>query len=142
MYGMESEFGPLMGYGSIAEYKQLTNQQHVGASNANGSTKYSGVDDQTTYSGVDSLPKASDYNGSYADAATSGLAMSNGFMPGEWQMATGGLPGLNGGFNMGGISIGAINIGGTNATPQEIARAVQNGVFGAINARYQRGLTT
>lgn len=142
MYGMESEFGPLMGYGSIAEYKKMTNQQHVGASNANGSTKYSGVDDQTTYSGVDSLPKASDYNGSYADAATSGFAMSNGFMPGEWEMATGGIPGLNGGFNMGGISIGAINIGGTNATPQEIAQAVQNGVVGAINARYQRGLTT
>jgi hypothetical protein len=57
-------------------------------------------------------------------------------------MATGGIPGLSGGFNMGGISIGAINIGGTNATPQEIAQAVQNGVVGAINARYQRGFAT
>ena len=106
--------------------------------------KYEGVDDQTIYSGVDSVdvPKTSDYNGSYADAATSGLAMSNGFMPGEWEMATGGIPGLNGGFNMGGISISAINIGGTNATPKEIAQAVQNGVVGAINARYQRGFAT
>jgi hypothetical protein len=58
-------------------------------------------------------------------------------------MATGGIPGLNGTPLLGsGINIEAINIGGTNATPQEIAQAVQNGVVGAINARYQRGFAT
>ena len=77
------------------------------------------------------------------DGTYASLPAANGIMPGEWEMATGGIPGLNGTPLLGsGINIEAINIGGTNATPREIAEAVQNGVAGAINARFQRGLTT
>lgn len=75
--------------------------------------------------------------GTFADAA--------GFMEGSNQMAYSpfqGIPGVGNTPLLGGITIGEINIGGTNATPQQIAEAVQNGVAGAINARYQRGLTT
>ena len=76
--------------------------------------------------------------GTFADSA--------GFMDGSNAMAyhpftSGSSYGWNG-FNLGGISIGEINIGGTNASPQQIAEAVQNGVAGASNARCQRGFAT
>lgn len=112
MAGMEEYFGPLLGYGSISEYKQNTNQLNVGASNAN---------------------NTGDTTQTWARSVVEGTTSS--LLPGSNETAMSPLQG----FNMGGISIGAINIGGTNATPQEIANAVQDGVFGAINARYQRG---
>ena len=75
------------------------------------------------------------YSGSFAES---------GLVEGSNEMAfhpfTSGSYGWNG-FNLGGITIGEINIGGTNATPKDIAAAVQDGVVKAIDARYQRGLS-
>ena len=76
------------------------------------------------------------------DGTYASLPAANGIMPGEWEMATSGIPGLGNTPLLGGVNIGEINIGGTNATPKEIAQAVKDGVQGAINARYQRGFNT
>lgn len=114
MAGMEKHFGALWGFGSVSELQ---------AAKTGGENLYAGGG-----------------GGTFADAATSG------FMEGSNEMAyqpfTGGASYGWNGFNLGGISIGEINIGGTNASPQQIAQAVQDGVAGAINARYQRGFNT
>ena len=113
MAGMEQYFGSLWGFGSVSELQ---------AAKTGGNNLYAGGG-----------------GGTFADAATSG------FMEGSNQMAYSpfqGIPGVGNTPLLGGITIGEINIGGTNATPREIALAVQDGVAGAINARYQRGLTT
>ena len=114
MAGMEQHFGALWGFGSVSELQ---------AAKTGGENLYAGGG-----------------GGTFADAATSG------FMEGSNEMAyqpfTGGASYGWNGFNLGGISIGEINIGGTNASPQQIAQAVQDGVAGAINARYQRGFNT
>ena len=113
MAGMEKHFGKLWGFGSVAELQ---------AAKTGGENLYAGGG-----------------GGTFADAATSG------FVEGSNQMAYSpfqGIPGVGNTPLLGGISIGEINIGGTNATPREIALAVQDGVAGAINARFQRGLTT
>lgn len=100
-----------------------------------------------TLNGMQHIPASAatlDYNeptlldGTYAAS----VPASNGFMAGEWEMAMGGIPGLGNNPLLGGINIESINIGGTNASPQQIAQAVQDGVAGAINARYQRGFNT
>ena len=132
MAGMEQYFGSLWGFGSIAELqaaKKGTDEPEPVASVSPAPNK---TDTELAYD----MPTLGEYQDSYA---------ANSFVSGENEMATS-IPGFDSfrslGFNMGGISIGEINIGGTNATPKEIAQAVQDGVAGAINARYQRGLTT
>lgn len=98
------------------------------------------------YNGMQHIPASAatlDYKeptllgGTYAAS----VPAANGIMPGEWEMAMGGIPGLGNTPLLGGVNIEAINIGGTNASPQQIAEAVRNGVQGAIDARYQRGLS-
>lgn len=119
---------------------------HLGGYKAGAFQKtYAGVDDQTIYSGVDSLPE-----NSY------GSDVAAGFMSGSNEMAMD-IPGLKeamgefagvGGstFNMGAPTVN-INVAGTNASAEEIAGAVKDGLTGLgdymlnIQARQMRRAT-
>ena len=85
------------------------------------------------------FPSSQDVQGSYADMASSIVSGDQEMIipPSNETVNT-----SNSTINLGGISIGDIIIGGTKATPKEIAQAVQDGVKGAIDFRFQRGLVT
>lgn len=113
--------------------------QHIPA------TVQEGVDDQTIYSGVDSLPDKS-YGSDVAAGFMSGsneMAMD---IPGLKE-AMGGFAGVGGAtFNMGAPTVN-INVAGTNASAEEIAGAVKDGLTGLgdymlnIQARQMRRAT-
>ena len=150
MAGMEKYFGELWGFGSVSELVGARNADETATTSAGSlaiADRMGGAleGQAVTYEGVDSLPENS-YGSDVAAGFMSGsneMAMD---IPGLRE-AMGGFAGVGGStFNMGAPTVN-INVAGTNASAEEIAGAVKDGLTGLgdymlnIQARQMRRAT-